>query len=104
MREGSTIKGSTVDAVLPTHQLFLLGCLHSIMAFYLLVFLPFNDKIENIIQGAVTFSQGMFFFSMGQAAIDDPGSNIGPILNDINLAAMTIVIVAGMRAQARPET
>ena len=67
--------------------------------------LPFNERIENVIQGFVTFQQTLFFVllavSISGESSAGPGQaqHLGPVMNFINLAAVAILVMQAMKSQ-----
>ncbi len=57
---GTTVKPraeAKVGSDAAEYQLWLLGIMYGMQCIYLFLFLPFNDKFENIIVGLVAFNQ-----------------------------------------------
>ena len=98
---GSTVKSASAEGIpepaSSSIQLYMLAGSNYILCIFLIWQFPFNERFENLIQTIVSFCQGAFFTVMGMTAAGEEAN--GGLLNNINLAAMTVVIVASMKGQ-----
>ena len=63
---------------------------------FIITQMPFNERFENVVQLVVTFNQGAFFCVL---AMGDRVAEPGKIMNDLNLAAMAVVLLASLKTQ-----
>lgn len=99
---GSTIKTTAKGIESPpsdnAHQLIALAFTHWAQTVIIFTQWPYNERAENVIQMFVSGCQGAFFFTLGRTvAGDEPDANQ---LNNINLLAMTVVVVASAKGSA----
>ena len=96
---GTTVQ--KVDVAVPgaaQHSLWMLATVHLVQVLFILTQLPYNERFENIVQLVVSFNQGAFFVvtAMGDK-IDDPGT----VMNNLNLAAMAVIMASTMMTQLK---
>ena len=102
---GSTVKDTAFSANASEGQLWGMAVIHVLQLAFIIVQYPFNDRLENAVQGVVTLEQGLFFAVMAfYSSAEDTketiaASGVGGVLNIINLAAMGVLIVASVKTQ-----
>jgi hypothetical protein len=78
-------------------QLFLLSLLCLVHVVFLLTQLPYNERLENILQAAVKLEHAGIFFVMAWFAGSQQA--VGGILNTLNLLAVTLLIISSIKTQ-----
>ena len=102
---GSTVKATAFAATASEGQLWGMAVIHVLQLAFIIVQYPFNDRLENIVQGVVTLEQGLFFAVMAfYSSAEDTkdaiaASGVGGVLNILNLAAMGVLVVASVKTQ-----
>ena len=95
---GTTVKKD--DLVVPDgtsdFAMWSLAVVHGIQAVFLITNLPINERVENVVQFMVTINQGAFFVVI---AMGDRISEPGKLMNNLNLAAMAVVMLASVKVQ-----
>ena len=82
-------------------QLWALLAVKVVQTVFVLVFRPFNERLENVTQFIVDLTQCGFFLGLALAGLhsEEGTKDVGVLINNLNLIAIVVVMAAAMKAQ-----